>query len=64
MTTCALLKEYRCESCKKLLLKASVIEGILEIKCKQCHTVTRVEEHRGDELLCLVSPCPFRVTHK
>lgn len=64
MTTCVLLREFRCSACKKLLLKAALIEGILEVKCKQCHAVTRLEEHKGDELLCLVSPCPFRVTCK
>ncbi|MEK9157542.1 MAG: hypothetical protein AAB448_05450 [Patescibacteria group bacterium] len=60
MTTCALLREYRCTSCKKLLLKAALIEGILEMKCKYCHAIVTVEEHKGDELICTVSPCPFR----
>jgi phage FluMu protein Com len=62
MTVCAALKEYRCSFCKKLLCKGLLIEGILEVKCRHCHAVVHIEGHQQESLLCLKSPCPFRVT--
>lgn len=33
------LKEYRC-ACGKLLFKAAIHDGTVEVKCKSCHNVS------------------------
>ncbi|MDD4333674.1 MAG: Com family DNA-binding transcriptional regulator [Candidatus Pacebacteria bacterium] len=35
-----MLKEYRCESCNKLLFKGEFKEATIEIKCRNCKKVT------------------------
>jgi len=54
--------EFRCDGCGKLLFKGIVVEGEIEIKCRQCHGLTRVVRTQFNDLLCLISPCPNRVT--
>lgn len=53
--------EYRCQKCKKLLCKGTLVEGIIEVRCKHCHTFTTIESSKFDQLLCAVYPCPHRV---
>ena len=55
-------KEYRCESCQKLFFKGILVEGTIELKCRHCHTVNTIQKSDFNELLCLISPCPHRVT--
>jgi len=54
--------EYRCTGCKKLLFKGLLIEGEVEIKCRHCHALTAISASKHDRLLCMVDPCPGRVT--
>jgi phage FluMu protein Com len=58
----AALGEYRCDSCKSLLFKGVLIEGEVETKCKKCHHVNTFAASASDAYLCLVSPCPHRVS--
>lgn len=37
------LIEYRCE-CGKLLFKGMLRDGMIEVKCRSCHVLTRWEE--------------------
>lgn len=42
------MKEYRCEKCNKLLLKAQ-FKGIIEILCSRCKQLNKIEcqEHQS-----------------
>ena len=55
------LKEYRCQTCKKLLFRGVLVESVIEVKCKSCHTMNTVESSTHDKLLCAVFPCPNRI---
>jgi len=33
--------ELRCKKCKALLMKAEIVEGEIEIKCRKCGLVNR-----------------------
>jgi len=35
--------EYRCKKCKTLLMKESVRDGLVEIKCPRCNTFNTIE---------------------
>lgn len=61
MTTIC-LKEYRCQECKKLLFKGALVESVVEVRCKQCHSMNTVKSSALNELLCAVVPCPHRIT--
>ncbi len=54
-------KEYRCKDCKKLMFKGILVESVVEVKCKTCHTMNTIESSKFDQLLCGVYPCPNRV---
>ncbi len=51
-------------ACKKLLFKGLLIESVVEIKCRSCQTMNTLESSRSDELICMVSPCPYRKSIK
>jgi phage FluMu protein Com len=34
------LSEIRCPHCNKLFFKASLVEGVVEIKCKNCKNIS------------------------
>ncbi|MCK5320241.1 hypothetical protein KAJ61_02530 [Candidatus Parcubacteria bacterium] len=38
------LKEYRCEHCNKLFFKGDLQSCMVEIKCKNCKNISRIEE--------------------
>jgi phage FluMu protein Com len=61
MTTVC-LREYRCTGCKKLLFKGALVESVVEIRCRNCHTINTVSSSTFNELLCAVFPCPHRIT--
>lgn len=54
------LREYRCETCKKLLFKGLLIEGSVEVKCKYCHEFTKANASLASEFFCANIPCPHR----
>lgn len=54
-------KEFRCSSCKKLLFRGWISEGVVEVKCKSCHAFTTVTVTQFNEMLCAVLPCPHRI---
>ncbi len=56
------MTEYRCKTCHKLLFKGLLVEGSLEVKCKQCHEMTVIQATQFNELLCLIKKCPNRVS--
>ncbi|MBI2551084.1 hypothetical protein HYV73_01935 [Candidatus Uhrbacteria bacterium] len=58
----AVLKEYRCTGCTKLLFKGIIIEGTVELKCKQCHAMNTIHRSDLEEFICLIAPCPHRVS--
>jgi phage FluMu protein Com len=58
----ATLGEYRCSSCKSLLFKGVLIEGEVEARCKKCHGMNTFAASASDAYLCLVSPCPHRIS--
>lgn len=37
-----MLLEHRC-TCGKLLFKGTLVEGVIEIKCRSCHSLMRWE---------------------
>jgi phage FluMu protein Com len=41
------LRDYRCENCNKLFFKGDVRHAIIEIKCRNCKQICRIECH-GD----------------
>ncbi len=54
--------EYRCKTCHKLFFKGLLVEGSLEVKCKQCHEMNVIQATQFNELLCLIKKCPNRVS--
>lgn len=60
MSTC--LREYRCDQCQKLFFKGLLVEGTVEIKCKSCHSLNIIQASQFNELLCLIHPCPNRIS--
>jgi phage FluMu protein Com len=38
-----ILREHRCEKCNKLLLKAAITDGVVEIKCRNCKTMNLIK---------------------
>jgi len=44
--------EYRCDRCHKLLFRATVLLGMLEIKCKKCKALRQFtwETHKDREI--------------
>ncbi|MEK7122411.1 MAG: hypothetical protein AAB855_00990, partial [Patescibacteria group bacterium] len=47
--------------CKKLMFKGIVIEGVVEIKCRSCHTINTVSASEMKEYLCAIKNCPGRI---
>jgi phage FluMu protein Com len=45
-----LLKEYRCEFCKKLLFKGYLTEATIEIKCKCCKHIWTITEEAKEAI--------------
>lgn len=37
------LKEYRCNHCNKLFFKGDLQHCVVEIKCKNCKNISRIE---------------------
>jgi len=37
------LKEYRCKRCNKLFFKGDLRDCVVEIKCKNCKNISRIE---------------------
>ena len=37
------LKEYRCKNCNKLFFKGDVHHAIIEIKCRNCKQISKIE---------------------
>lgn len=57
-----LYKEFRCQSCNKLLFKGVLIESEIEVKCKRCDTISIFNGVSADSFICFVENCPGRVT--
>lgn len=57
------MREYRCEQDNKLLMKACLVNGDVEIKCKSCGTLNKYQavDEEKERLLCRVENCPNRV---
>jgi phage FluMu protein Com len=55
------LREYRCQSCNKLLFKGLLVDSTVEIKCKGCATLTTFRGEPSGQLLCLKKDCVNRV---
>ena len=41
------LKEYRCEHCNKLFFKGDLRHCVVEIKCKNCKNISRIDVEIG-----------------
>ncbi|HEX9664569.1 MAG TPA: Com family DNA-binding transcriptional regulator [Patescibacteria group bacterium] len=57
------MREYRCSKDNKLLMKACLIGGDVEIKCRHCG---RLNQFKGDDklnlkYLCYKYPCEHRI---
>lgn len=39
-----MLKEYRCDNCKKLFFKGDIRHAVIEIKCKKCKNIITIKE--------------------
>jgi len=59
-----LLHEFRCKTDGKLLLKAALVNGDIEIKCRACGTINRFSAEGQVEAvhLCYKDGCPNRVS--
>ncbi|MEK7642953.1 MAG: Com family DNA-binding transcriptional regulator [Patescibacteria group bacterium] len=55
------MQEFRCKDCGKLLMKATLFEGEVEIKCRACHALNIYGPTLSCKLLCGVTDCPHRV---
>ncbi len=58
----AVLRDYRCKQCRKLLFRGFLVESVVEVKCRSCHALTTIESSQFNDYLCAVYPCPHRVT--
>ncbi len=58
-----MLQEFRCKMDSKLLLKAALVNGDIEIKCRACGTINQFSADGGveSEHLCYKDGCPNRV---
>lgn len=54
-------KEYRCPNDDKLLFKGLLLEAEIEIKCRHCKELVKIEPGNIDELLCGKMGCANRV---
>ena len=61
-TVASCYKEYRCPNDGKLLFKGLLVEGEIEVKCKECRQLVVVGRGDVDQLLCLKENCQNRVT--
>jgi len=55
------LASYRCKQCGKLLLKATLVDSELEVKCNRCHAINIFKGADGCTLICLKDSCPHRI---
>ncbi|MDP2587818.1 MAG: hypothetical protein Q8P33_03545 [bacterium] len=62
MNTTSTLKEYRCRQCSKLLFKGVLVESTVEVKCKGCRALSTFTGEPANKYVCLVYPCPNRVS--
>jgi hypothetical protein len=37
------LQDYRCENCNKLFFKGDIRHAVIEIKCRNCKQISRIE---------------------
>ena len=56
-----MLREFRCETCKKLLFKGVFIASLIELKCRSCGHMNLFEGEKNEEILCFKGYCPRRV---
>lgn len=56
------LYDFRCRDCAKLLMRAVLVDGKVEIKCRRCHTINTFEGKDSGILVCLKENCPNRVS--
>lgn len=54
-------RDYRCESCHKLLFRGVIVEGSVEIKCRSCHAINTITGNHMVEYLCAFRTCPYRI---
>lgn len=59
--SCPLHSEFRCKYCGKLLFKGFLIDGEIEVKCKNCHEMTVLKNSSENEYICMKKGCPHRV---
>jgi len=55
------LSDYRCRQCDKLLLKATLIDSELEVKCNRCHAINVFKGADSCLLICLKENCAHRI---
>ncbi|MBI4117765.1 MAG: Com family DNA-binding transcriptional regulator [Parcubacteria group bacterium] len=58
-----MVREYRCIKDKKLLMKACLIDGEVQVKCRHCGTLnifSETLENTDRKYLCSVYPCANR----
>ncbi len=56
------MRELRCEKDGKLLLRACLVDGDLEIKCRACGHINTFSAHETDmKFMCYRYPCEGRV---
>ena len=54
-----MLKEHRCPHCSKLFFKGDITHAVIEVKCKNCKNIHRIEMAGGkisidkDNNICL-----------
>lgn len=56
--------EYRCEKCDKLFFKGILIDSEVEVKCKRCGEMNLIKGEPANKYVCLVYPCPRRISAK
>ncbi len=54
-------KEYRCPNDNKLLFKGLIVEGEIEIKCKQCKDIIDIAPTPLKDIICKKGGCANRV---
>lgn len=57
-----LYKEYRCNSCHKLLFKGVLVDSEVEVKCRGCGGLNTFHGISQERLLCYKEQCPNRQT--
>lgn len=53
--------DYRCPNDGKLLFKGIIIDGEIEIKCKGCRELVKLQGDPSHTLVCKKIGCPNRV---